>query len=279
MKKWIALTALLLAVFAFCSCSKKQDGMNYKETEGGLAITGYTDKTTVTELVVPDEIDGVPVVRIEDFGICNAESLTKITLGKNVASLGGWAMTNNQHIVSYEVDPSNEYFTSVDGVLFSKDMKTLYCYPCGRNINFDKYGRTEDTTEYRIPDGVETIATKAFYKCYYVDVTYIPDSVTRIEEKAFHRASAMTGLTLPSHLEYIGKDAFAYAFGASDEKEKLDITIPATIKEIGEYAFFNDDGVNSVTVLAKEEDVTLGVKWQPTSKGKIIEDCAVTFAE
>ena len=278
MKKWIALTALLLAVIAFSSCSKKQDGMNYKETEGGLAITGYSDKTTVTELVVPDEIGGVPVVRIEDFGICNAESLTKITLGKNVASLGGWAMTNNQHVVSYEVDPANEYFTSVDGVLFSKDMKTLYCYPCGRNITFDKYGRTEDTTEYRIPDGVETIATKAFYKCYYVDVTYIPDSVTRIEEKAFHRASAMTGLTLPAHLEYIGKDAFAYAFGASDDKEKLDITIPATIKEIGEYAFFNDDGVNSVTVLAKEEDVTLGVKWQPTSKGKIIEDCAVTFA-
>ena len=218
------------------------------------------------------------MVRIEDFGICNAESLTKITLGKNVASLGGWAMTNNQHIVAYEVDPANEYFTSVDGVLFSKDMKTLYCYPCGRNITFDKYGRTEDTTEYRIPDGVETIATKAFYKCYYVDVTYIPDSVTRIEEKAFHRASAMTGLTLPANLEYIGKDAFAYAFGASDEKEKLDITIPATIKEIGEYAFFNDDGISSVTVLAKEEDVTLGVKWQPTSKGKIIEDCAVTFA-
>ena len=278
MKKWIALTALLLAVIAFSSCSKKQDGMNYKETEGGLAITGYSDKTTVTELVVPDEIGGVPVVRIEDFGICNAESLTKITLGKNVASLGGWAMTNNQHIVAYEVDPANEYFTSVDGVLFSRDMKTLYCYPCGRNITFDKYGRTEDTTEYRIPDGVETIATKAFYKCYYVDVTYIPDSVTRIEEKAFHRASAMTGLTLPAHLEYIGKDAFAYAFGASDGKEKLDITIPAAIKEIGEYAFFNDDGINSVTVLAKEEDVILGVKWQPTSKGKIIEDCAVTFA-
>lgn len=279
MKKWLMLAVLLIAVIGFSSCSKKQDGMNYKETEGGLAITGYTDKTTVKELVVPDEIDGVPVVRIEDFGICNAESLTKITIGKNVASIGGWAMTNNQHLTEYAVDPANEYFTAQDGVLFSKDMKTLYCYPCGRNITFDKYGGTEDTTEYRIPDGVETIATKAFYKCYYVDVTYIPDSVTRIEEKAFHRASALTGLQIPSHLEYIGKDAFAYAFPASDEREKLELTIPATIKEIGEYAFFNCDGIGAINVLAKEEDVTLGVKWQPTSKGKVIEDCKVTFAE
>ena len=279
MKKLTALALILMTVMIFSSCAKKQDGMNYKATEGGLAITGYTDKTTVTELTVPDEIDGVPVVRIEDFGICNAESLKKIVIGKNVASIGGWAMTNNQHLTAFEVDPANEYFKSVDGVLFSKDGKTLYYYPCGRNINFDKYGRTEDTTEYRIPDGVETVATKAFYKCYYVDVTYIPDSVTRIEEKAFHRASALTGLMLPARLEYIGKDAFAYAFGASDEKEKLDITIPATIKEIGEYAFFNCDGINSINVLAKKEDVTLGNKWEPTAKGKIIADCAVTFAE
>ena len=188
-------------------------------------------------------------------------------------------MTNNQHLKEFAVDPANEHFTAVDGVLFSGDGKTLYYYPCGRNITFDKYGRTEDTTEYRIPDGVETIATKAFYKCYYVDVTYIPDSVTRIEEKAFHRASALSGLKIPAGLEYIGKDAFAYAFGASDEREPLELTIPATIKEIGEYAFFNDDGIASITVLAKEEDVTLGNKWQPTSKGKIIEDCKVTFAE
>ena len=279
MKKLTALAALLLAILAFSSCAKKQDGMNYKAVEGGLAITGYTDKTTVTELTVPDEIGGVPVVRIEDFGICNAESLKKIVIGKNVSSIGGWAMTNNQHLAAFEVDPANEYFKAEDGVLFSKDGKTLYYYPCGRNITFDKYGRTEDTTEYRVPEGVETIATKAFYKCYYVDVTYLPDSITRIEEKAFHRAGALSGLTLPSHLEYIGKDAFAYAFGASEDREKLDITIPATIKEIGEYAFFNCDGIASIHVLAKKDEVTLGNKWEPTAKGKIIEECVITFAE
>ena len=279
MKKLTALAVLLLAIMAFSSCAKKQDGMNYKAVEGGLAITGYTDKTTVTELTVPDEIGGVPVVRIEDFGICNAESLKKIVIGKNVSSIGGWAMTNNQHLAAFEVDPANEHFKAEDGVLFSKDGKTLYYYPCGRNITFDKYGRTEDTTEYRIPDGVETIATKAFYKCYYVDVTYLPDSITRIEEKAFHRAGALSGLTLPAHLEYIGKDAFAYAFGDSEDREKLDITIPATIKEIGEYAFFNCDGIASIRVLAKKDEVTLGNKWEPTAKGKIIEECVITFAE
>ena len=118
---------LLIATLALCfsGCAKKYGGMNYKPVEGGVAITGYTDKTTVTELTIPDEIDGLPVLEIADFGVCNAESLTKITIGKNVKTLGSWSLTNNQHLQEFIVDPENPYLVSVDGVLFSKDMKRL----------------------------------------------------------------------------------------------------------------------------------------------------------
>ncbi|MCR5042120.1 MAG: leucine-rich repeat domain-containing protein, partial [Clostridia bacterium] len=197
MKKTIAAVAVLLTVAAlFSSCSAsggRFSGMNYKlRDDGTVVITGYSDKTTVTELVVPDEIDGKPVVGIEDFGICNAESLTKLTIGKNVREIAGWALTNNQHITEDVVAEGNESFVSVDGVIFSADMKTLYCYPCGRDVEFDRFGQNLNTTTYSIPDGVEVIRTKAFYKCYYVDVDYFPDTITDIQEKAFHKASALT---------------------------------------------------------------------------------------
>jgi hypothetical protein len=120
---------------------------------------------------------------------------------------------------------------------------------------------------------VEVIREKAFYKCYYVNVTAFPDSITRIEEKAFHRTSSLLDFTMPAHLEYIGKDAFAY-----DDK-LTDLTIPATIREIGEYAFFNCTGMVRLAVLAKEADVTLGTKWMPTEKGRVRTECEVTFAE
>ncbi len=191
----------------------------------------YTDSTVRTEVTVPDEIDGYPVTKIEDFGLFNAESLTKITIGKNVKEIGTWSMTNNQRLQEFVVDEENQYFTAVDGILFSKDMKTLIYYPNAKNIEFNKYGEAQNTTQYVIPDGVEVIQSKAFYKCYYLDDIQIPDSVKRVEEKAFHRCSALLSIDLPDNLEFIGKDAFAYC-------ELIEsVTIPASIKQIDEYAF------------------------------------------
>lgn len=49
------------------------------------------------------------------------------------------------------VSEDNPYYADVDGVLFSKDMTRLICYPCG------KTGHT-----YIVPDTVETIGKFAF---------------------------------------------------------------------------------------------------------------------
>ena len=261
---------ITVCILLFAACGNTKDGMNYEvRDDGTVAITGYTDKTTVTELTVPDEIDGKPVTAIADFGICNAESLTKITIGKNVKEIQSWSMTNNQHLVEFVVDPANDYFTTSEGALFSKDMKTLYYYPCGRNIVFDRFGIAQNETTYEIPEGVETIAAKAFYKCYYVNITSFPDSITRIEEKAFHRASALQNFEMPKNLTYIGKDAFAY-----DEK-LTNLTIPASIEEIGEYAFFNCTGMKRIFLQKSASDIVLNNKWQPTSKGKIMTSCLI----
>ena len=278
MKKPIALALALLSVIClFSSCGKdkgKFDGMSYEITdEGTVTITGYTDKTTVTELAVPDEIDGHPVTKIDDFGICNAESLTKLTIGRNVSEIAGWGLTNNQHIAEYIVDPANKSFRTVDGVIFSADMKTLYYYPCGKDIEFDRFGQNQNTTTYSIPDGVETVRTKAFYKCYYVDVDYFPDSITSIEEKAFHRCSALTDFEMPDNLRSIGKDAFAYDEGLTA------VEIPATIEEIGEYAFFNCRNITSVKVMKAKDQIVLGNKWEPTDKGKIKDDCSIEYVD
>jgi hypothetical protein len=285
MKKAVAvILAAVSALLMFSSCGINLDfnavAIKYKEVEGGMTVSGYTDKTTVTAITIPDEIDGKPVVSVSDFGVCNAESLTEITIGKNVSEIGTWAFTNNQHLKKFNVDPENENFVSVDGILFTKDMKTLCFYPCGRNINFDKYGQPEKDdngeniiTTYEIPDGVKVIRSKAFYKCYYVNITSFPDSIERIEEKAFHRTSALTNFKMPAGLNYIGKDAFAY-----DDK-LTELTIPSKIKEIGEYAFFNCTAMEKLTVEAKEEDLVLGKKWQPTGKGKILDTCEVIFTK
>ncbi|MBR5426930.1 MAG: leucine-rich repeat domain-containing protein [Clostridia bacterium] len=291
MKKVLKILAVLLAPVLVAGCFSGCNildmtavRVSYEKTDTEVFVKGYTDRTTITELVIPDEVDGLPVTKILDFGVCNAESLTKITIGKNVTEIGGWGMTNNQHLLEFVVDPANTAFKAEDGVLFSKDGKTLIYYPPAKGIEFDKFGSPSNIEydeegnptnmpQYEIPDGVETIRTKAFYKCSYVNVTRFPDSITRIEEKAFHRCSELLDFKMPSHIEYIGKDAFAY-----DSKLK-NIEIPATITEIGDFAFFSCTGMESIRIGAKEADVTLGNRWQPTEKGRIKKSCVIEFAQ
>ena len=51
----------------------------------------------------------------------------------------------------FEVDPENKWFTAVDGVLFSKDLKRLVGYPCA-------YGQTR----YEIPEGCVYMDCRVF---------------------------------------------------------------------------------------------------------------------
>lgn len=288
MKKTTKLVALFLCVltimasFAGCSSTATEQKLEYEVVDDHVVITKYTDSTERTEITVPDELDGKPVTEIKDFSLFNAESLKTIYIGKNVQTIGEWSMTNNQHLEQFVVDEENPYFCSVDGVLFTKDMKTIVYFPPAKNIEFNKYGDAQNKTTYAIPEGVEIIRSKAFYKCYYVEDITIPSTVKRIEEKAFHRTAALYQITLPEGLEYIGKDAFAYCFSenyenATNPNSKTEIVIPSTVKEIGEYAFFNCEKVSKVTMLPKENEIKLGKIWSPSTKGKENKDCEIIW--
>ena len=291
--------SFIAACFSGCKLSftskNPLDSTKLKVEDGGIAISGYTDRTTINEYVVPAEyeVDGktYPVTKIADFGLCNAESLTKITIGKNVKEIGTWSMTNNQRLVEFVVDEENPNFTAVDGVLYTKDMKTIVYYPPAKGVKFDKYGQVQlakekikigkdqaevehykDCPTYEMPDTVETIAPKAFYKCYYLNITHFSNSLKSIGEKAFFQVYDQLDFEMPETIEYIGKDAFAY-----DDKITA-VNIGANIKEIGDYAFFNCTSLNDIKINKKESEIKFGTKWQPTAKGRIRKECTVTFA-
>ncbi len=61
------------------------------------------------------------------------------------------------------MDPASEYFTSVDGVLYNKDMTVLLVVPAGTRI-----------TELSIPESVEAIDTWAFHGCESLVSVHIP---------------------------------------------------------------------------------------------------------
>ena len=280
-KNIIKIAALLLCIcLLFTGCDSlgsfmgiEGDEIEYEVENGEATVIGVPNKATITEIVIPDEFEGVPVTKIADFSVVNLEYVNKISIGKNVKEIGTWALENNQHVTEITVSKENENYCDVDGVLFTKDMKVLLFYPLAKDLQDakDANGNDIQLSEYIIPDGVETIRTKAFYKCDKIAKVIIPDSVKNIEEKAFFRCSSITELTLSQKVEFIGKDAFGYCSGISE------INIPDTIKQIDVYAFYNCTSLLTINVDAKESDIKLGDKWYPTQNGLAINDLKINW--
>lgn len=277
MNKITKISALIIIIIltaaGFSGCSlKKYEGMRYTVKDGGVIIRTYKDKTTATVLEIPDEIDGKPVVKVENFGAFNAPSLVTVQIGRNVREIGTWAFTNNPSLKEFRVDPRNEYFVAVDGVLFSRDMKTLVYYPIKKGVTVDQDGKVTAKARYTVPRGVQTIRSKAFYKCDNLETVILPDSLLAIEEKAFHRASSLKAVVLPAHLRTIGKDAFAFCSSLTE------ITIPETVGTIGDYAFYSCTSLKTVTMLGNRDAITLGKRWYPTDTGREMDDLKIIWA-
>lgn len=271
MKKIITVL-LLVSVICFCFASCGSSDLDFLAGKTDItceiqddeaAVTLVPNKSIVTEIVIPDEYEGVPITKIADFAAVNLEYATKITIGKNVREISDWAFGNSKKITYFDVDDNNPYICDVNGVVYTKDMKTLLFYPPSGGVvetETDADGNKVKTSSYAVPEGVETIRSKAFYKCYDLTDVTLPDSLKVIEEKAFFRTN-LKSLDLPESLEFIGKDAFAFNY---DIKE---VTVPASVKQIDEYAFFCCTSMLQVNMQGKESDMILGERWYPTDNG------------
>lgn len=88
------------------------------------------------------------------------------------------SFSNCGNLASIEISPDNPFVTSVDGIIYSKDMSTLLHCPRGREGMI------------RIPEGVKKIDSYAFDIASFgwegkLHSIYIPKSVTEISESAF----------------------------------------------------------------------------------------------
>lgn len=137
------------------------------------------------------------------------------------------------------VDEKNESFASVEGVLFSKDMKTLIRYPGYKNIDV-----------YMVPAGVETIAAGAF-ETAFINCLILPESLRIIEANAFCN-SVIGHLVVREGLETIEGESFINC----DIKE---IVLPSTVKIIKDYAFKGTSGIRQMACDSEELSIGIGV--------------------
>lgn len=290
MKKTILFSLLLLTclcLFSACGAeSQETSGLEYELIDGEVIIKSYEDSTARRTLVIPDEIEGKPVTKIDKFGIANAESLLEIHIGKNVKEIDDWGIANNGNLFKFTVDPDNEYFCAVDGVLFNKQRTKLVSYPerhqdpydesfLDLNVNKSIPSAPEVTDEvdliYVVPEGVQELAPHSFYCVDRLEKLVLPDSLKRIGNMALFQMYGLKEINFPEGLESIGKDGVAFCTALTE------IELPSTIKKLEKYAFFDCNKVTKVTVKAKQSDVEQGELWYPSDNGKELNELQIIW--
>ena len=184
------------------------------------------------DVVIPD---GVKEISYEAFGeyFHECKNVTSITLSASVERIDSLAIYSCPDLKAIYVDPQNGSFCEVDGILYSKDKKTLI--RCPEAI----------TGEVEIPDGVKLIRYGAFDGCKKITSVKFPNTVQEIEGSAFSGCSSITDFMLPDSLEVIGQ----YAFWNMDSLATL--VIP---KKVSQFGSWQADVINSKSLESIEVD-------------------------
>lgn len=171
---------------------------------------------------------GVNEIGKHAFYACS--NILSVSIPSSVTEIGVRAFGSCTGLESINVDESNEVFASIDGVLYTKDIKTLIQCPGGKAGVFS------------IPEGVTEIGEEAFRVCGDIVSVIIPEGVTSIGNWAFQDCKSLISVTIPDGVVEIGNGAF-YGCGSL-----LSVAIPEGITEIGEYTFYYCSSLNSVLI-------------------------------
>ncbi|MBO4998944.1 MAG: leucine-rich repeat protein [Lachnospira sp.] len=131
---------------------------------------------------------------------------------------------------SFTVASGNQYYKSINGVLFNKSGTMLVRFP------------TERGGSYTIPSTVTKIAGSAFYRCNKLTKITMSNKVTTLDSYAFSECSKLETVTLSNAITELPYEAF------SNDKNLKKVHMPSKLQKISELAFDDCFSLSSITI-------------------------------
>ncbi len=175
----------------------------WQTNESTITITGYIGADG--DVIIPNEINGLAVSNIGNQAFVGRTNLTSILIPTGITNLGAYAFQSCTALANVTIPESvttigqspfsgctglktilveagNSNYSSLDGVLFNKDQRTLIQCPGGK------------TASYTIPTNVISIEANAFSYCANLVNITIPNTVTNIGNSAFNSCTNLASI-------------------------------------------------------------------------------------
>lgn len=176
--------------------SGKESTVNIPSEFGDTVVTTlgndvFRGNDNVKEVIIPD---GISTIESTFYMTNNIETIKISATVDNINKRAFYCCWGLKNIV---VSEDNEYYASVDGVLYDKSLNRLINVPANKHMD-----------SFKIPDGVEVIGELSI-RCQDIKEIVIPDTVTKIESYSIY-TNGLTKLTIPGSVKTLEDDAIYY---------------------------------------------------------------------
>lgn len=180
---------------------------DFSYTSNGESITITKYNNSAAKVMIPPDIDGLPVQVIGRHAFNGKRTLREVTVPEGVTEL--------QSSVFYEC-------YALEKVILPSTL---------RNMGITVFNECRALDNVVIPEGVTKIGNMMFYHCTALEHITLPSTITLIDSWAFSRCTALQYITLPHGVQTIANSAFQGC------QNLLGINFPDTLTTIGQSAF------------------------------------------
>ena len=203
-KDYIGLNYVYYAYTIPNTDATDNSAFTYVNHGDSIEITGFDN--SVSDVVIPSEIEGLPVTAISvgafylstitsievpntvtsigEMAFLGCTSLKSVKLSTGVAKIDKNAFGSCSALQEIQVAKDNPNFSSLNGVLYSKKQDTLVIYPAAKT-----------DAAYIIPSCVTSVAMYAFSENPYLETLTIPNSLIKVGDSAFYNCKNLRAVS------------------------------------------------------------------------------------
>lgn len=185
---------------------------------------------SATEVIIPDDILGVPITAIRYMSFYNCSNLTSVSIGNNIAEIGSNAFSGCGNLENVTLSSN---LITIENSVFSdcKSLTDITIPNSVTSIGTNVFDGCENLKNVSLPNNITNINSYLFSGCSSLETITLPDTVTSIGDRAFYECTNLTNITIPENVKKIGVGLF-YECSSLEE-----VILNDNIETIDDYTF------------------------------------------